>query len=38
MRRKGWFFARYAWSDLDNVPLIRARADQAIADSRRWAA
>jgi very-short-patch-repair endonuclease len=38
MRRKGWCFARYACSDLDNVPLIRARADQAIADSRRWAA
>jgi very-short-patch-repair endonuclease len=38
MRRKGWFFARYVWADLDNVPLIRSRADQAIADSRRWAA
>lgn len=36
MRRKGWFFARYVWADLDDVPLIRARAHQAVLDSRRW--
>ena len=38
MRRKGWFFARFVWSELDDVPLIRARVDQAISDARRWAA
>ncbi|GAB3885244.1 hypothetical protein [Terrabacter terrigena] len=38
MRRKGWFFARYVWSELDDIALIRARAEQAIIDSRRWAA
>ena len=38
MRRKGWFFARFVWSELDDLQLIRARVDQAIRDSRRWAA
>ena len=38
MRRKAWFFARFVWSELDDVPLIRARVDQAISDARRWAA
>ncbi|GAA2742163.1 hypothetical protein GCM10009868_11060 [Terrabacter aerolatus] len=36
LRRKGWFFARYVWADLDDVPLIRARAHQAVVDSQRW--
>ncbi|WP_207556058.1 hypothetical protein [Intrasporangium flavum] len=38
MRRKGYFFARYVWDERDDVRLIGARAAQAIADSRRWAA
>lgn len=38
MRRKGWFFARYVWAELDDVALIRARTQAAIVDSRRWAA
>ena len=38
MRRKGWFFARYVWAELDDVALIRARAHAAVVDSRRWAA
>ncbi|MEW1954676.1 hypothetical protein [Terrabacter sp. NPDC080008] len=38
MRRKGWFFARYVWRELDDIPLIRGRVEQALADSRRWAA
>jgi very-short-patch-repair endonuclease len=38
MRRRGFFFARYVWSELDDIRLIGARAAQAVADSRRWAA
>ena len=38
MRREGFFFARYVWGERDDVRLIGARATQAIADSRRWAA
>lgn len=38
MRRRGWFFARFVWSELDDVPLIRERAERAVLDSRRWAA
>ena len=38
MRRKGWFFARYVWAELDDVALIRDRTQAAIVDSRRWAA
>jgi very-short-patch-repair endonuclease len=38
MRRKGFFFARYVWDERDDIRLIGARAGQAIADSRRWAA
>jgi len=38
MRRRGWFFARYVWSELDDVRLTRARAERAVLDSRRWAA
>lgn len=38
MRRRGFFFARYVWAERDDVRLIGARAAQAIADSRRWAA
>ena len=36
MRRRGHFFARYVWAELNDVALIAARAEQAIADSRRW--
>ncbi|NUO36033.1 MAG: hypothetical protein HOQ27_13365 [Dermatophilaceae bacterium] len=38
MRRKGWFFARFVWTELDDVALIRDRVDQAISDSHSWAA
>ncbi|WP_343987174.1 hypothetical protein [Terrabacter terrae] len=38
IRRRRWFFARYGWSDLDDVRLIRARAERAVLDSRHWAA
>jgi very-short-patch-repair endonuclease len=38
MRRKGWLFARFVWSELDDVPLIRERAERAVLDSRHWAA
>ena len=33
IRRKRWWFARFVWSELDNVTLIKSRVDQAIADS-----
>jgi hypothetical protein len=36
MRRRGHFFARFVWAELDDVALIAARTAGAIADSRRW--
>ncbi|HET8987379.1 MAG TPA: hypothetical protein VFN43_02620 [Humibacillus sp.] len=29
-------YTRYVWAELDDVALIAARAERAIADSRRW--
>ncbi|MER7073482.1 DUF559 domain-containing protein [Terrabacter sp. NPDC000476] len=36
LRRRGWFFARFVWRELDDVSLIRGRVEQAIADAWRW--
>jgi len=38
MRRRGWFFARFVWAELDDLGVLSSRAERAISDSRRWAA